>query len=236
MIAKKREDLNLEKKRPMFFQLGLFIVAAGTLAAFTYRNPMTRIIPLDPIQGERLVQMEYQVQEAEPEVQEEVVEVVEQQTQQATVNEVLIDENTQTSSEVSSEVRSTSGADVPPGFSAGTINIPKPEVVMPDVIVGLPDVEAEYMTGLLEMKKFVVSKTNYPEDARELGVQGKVYVEFVVEKDGSLSNVKVLRKIYPSLDREAKRVVKDFPKWKPGEHRGEKVRTVVRLPITFTLN
>lgn len=236
MIAKKREELNLEKKRPMFFQLGLFIVAAGTLAAFTYRNPVTRIIPLDPIQGERLVQQEYQIQEPEPVVEEEIVEVVEQQTQQATVNEVLIDENTQTSNEVSSEARSTSGADVPPGFTPGDITIPGVDVVMPDVIVDIPQIEAEYMTGLLEMKKFVVSQTNYPEDAREIGVQGKVYVEFVVEKDGSITNVKVLRKIYPSLDREAKRVVKNFPKWKPGEDRGEKVRTRVRLPITFTLN
>jgi protein TonB len=75
----------------------------------------------------------------------------------------------------------------------------------------------------------------YPEEAKELGVQGKVFVTFVVEIDGSISNVRVLRGIGSGCDDEAVRVVKSMPKWIPGKQRGVPVRVQFNLPINFKL-
>ena len=71
--------------------------------------------------------------------------------------------------------------------------------------------------------------------ALENGIQGKVFVEFVIEKDGSITNVRVLRSVDPSLDKEAIRVVSSMPKWKPGKQRGKAVRVSYTVPINFKL-
>ena len=75
----------------------------------------------------------------------------------------------------------------------------------------------------------------YPQIALENGVQGKVFVQFVVEKDGSVSNIKVVRGVDASLDKEAVRVVSVMPKWKPGKQRGKAVRVAYTLPIAFQI-
>jgi periplasmic protein TonB len=83
--------------------------------------------------------------------------------------------------------------------------------------------------------KFLQENIKYPEEAKELGVQGKVFVTFVVEVDGSITDVKVLRGIGAGCDEEAIRVVKSMPKWVPGKQRGQPVRVQFNLPIKFTL-
>ena len=70
----------------------------------------------------------------------------------------------------------------------------------------------------------------------ENGVQGKVYIQFVIEKDGSITDVKVIRGVDASLDKEAVRVVKSMPKWKPGKQRNKPVRVSYTLPINFQLS
>jgi protein TonB len=67
-------------------------------------------------------------------------------------------------------------------------------------------------------------------------MQGKVYVEFVVETDGSISTIRIAKGVFESLDKEAVRLVRNMPKWIPGEVRARKVRTYARLPITFILD
>ena len=83
--------------------------------------------------------------------------------------------------------------------------------------------------------KFLQANMKYPEEAKELGVQGKVFVTFVVEVDGSITDVKVLRGIGSGCDDEAVRVVKSMPKWVPGKQRGVPVRVQFNLPINFKL-
>lgn len=83
--------------------------------------------------------------------------------------------------------------------------------------------------------KFLMENMKYPEEAKELGVQGKVFVTFVVEVDGSITDVKVLRGIGSGCDDEAVRVVKSMPKWVPGKQRGVPVRVQFNLPINFKL-
>lgn len=83
--------------------------------------------------------------------------------------------------------------------------------------------------------KYLQENIKYPEEAKELGVQGKVFVTFVVEVDGSITDVRVLRGIGAGCDEEAIRVVRNMPKWVPGKQRGVPVRVQFNLPIKFTL-
>jgi protein TonB len=76
---------------------------------------------------------------------------------------------------------------------------------------------------------------NYPAAAAEEGVSGKVTVQFIVEKDGSITNVHVVRGKHPALDAEAKRVVSKMPKWTPGRNNGQPVRVTYNLPVNFQL-
>ena len=92
-----------------------------------------------------------------------------------------------------------------------------------------------YPGGTEEMYRFLQENIKYPEEAKELGIQGRVFVTFVVEEDGSISNVKVLRGIGGGCDAEAIRVVKSMPKWIPGKQRGVPVRVQFNLPVKFTL-
>jgi protein TonB len=89
--------------------------------------------------------------------------------------------------------------------------------------------------GDAEMYKFITTTIKYPEEAKELGIQGKVFVNFVVEADGSISDVRLIRGIGGGCDEEAIRVVKAMPKWIAGKQRGVPVRVYFNLPIKFTL-
>jgi len=94
----------------------------------------------------------------------------------------------------------------------------------------------EFPGGKDALMKFLSDSIRYPKLARNSKIQGFVYVSFIVEPDGSVSNVKVLRGIGGGCDEEAVRVVQSMPKWKPGTQRGETVRVQYSLPIRFVLH
>jgi len=102
-------------------------------------------------------------------------------------------------------------------------------------IIEFPDVEAEFIGGAQALMKYIQTNIQYPPTSIEMNEQGKVYLSFVVEPDGSISNVVVERGVSSDLDREAKRVVRSMPNWKPGESKAKKSRTRCRLPINFQL-
>jgi periplasmic protein TonB len=86
-----------------------------------------------------------------------------------------------------------------------------------------------------EFRKWVSQNVVYPQGALAAFVQGRVFVQFVIEKDGSISNVKVLRSVDPELDKEAIRVIEASPKWTPGKQQGRPVRVFFTFPITFMI-
>ena len=110
---------------------------------------------------------------------------------------------------------------------------PKPEVSTKvfDVVEEMPS----FPGGQGALMSYLASNIKYPVVAQENGVQGRVIVSFVVERDGSISDVKVARSVDPSLDREAQRVVKSMPKWKPGKQNGSAVRVKYTVPVVFRL-
>lgn len=101
-----------------------------------------------------------------------------------------------------------------------------------EVVEHMPEFTGGGMSALME---YLSKNIKYPEAAMKKGTQGRVTVQFVVEKDGSITNVKILRGIDPELDKEAIRVISAMPKWKPGTQRGEAVRVRFTVPVMFRL-
>lgn len=110
---------------------------------------------------------------------------------------------------------------------------PKPEVATKifDVVEEMPS----FPGGNGALMSYLASNIKYPVVAQENSVQGRVIVSFVVERDGSISDVRVARSVDPSLDREAQRVVKSMPRWKPGKQNGSAVRVKYTVPVVFRL-
>ena len=97
------------------------------------------------------------------------------------------------------------------------------------------DEKPSFPGGESAMKSYLNSNVKYPAAAQENGIQGRVIVQFIIEKDGSISDVKISRSVDPSLDREALRVVKAMPKWNPGKVNGIPVRVKNEVPVVFGL-
>ena len=104
-----------------------------------------------------------------------------------------------------------------------------------DKVLEKAEVMPEFPGGDQAMMKFVAENVQYPEEAREKGISGRVLVSFIVEKNGSINEVKVVRGIGGGCDEEAVRVVKTMPKWKPGKDKGKPVRVKYMMPFTFKL-
>ena len=102
-------------------------------------------------------------------------------------------------------------------------------------VANVVEVDPEFPGGMEAFYKYLAENIHYPEQAKKEQLQGRVFVTFVVEKDGSISDAKVLRGIGGGCDEEALRVVNAMPKWTPGKMRGEVVRVNYNLPITFRL-
>lgn len=100
----------------------------------------------------------------------------------------------------------------------------------------IPDVPAQFLGGDVELMKYLNEKIRYPQIAVENGIEGRSVVRFVVGKDGTISDVRVIKSSDPSLDKEAIRVVRSMPKWVPGKKNGQNVSAYFTLPVTFRLN
>lgn len=109
---------------------------------------------------------------------------------------------------------------------------PKPE---PEKVFEVVEQMPSFPGGDAALIQYLSNNIKYPVVAQENGVQGRVVVSFVVEKDGSITDVKVVRSVDPSLDKEAQRVVKSMPKWIPGKQNGSAVRVKYNVPVSFKL-
>ena len=114
------------------------------------------------------------------------------------------------------------------------IAAPKVEDEQP-MNIAMVEQKPEFPGGEAAMYKFLSDNIVYPSAASEEGIQGRVVVEFVVGRDGSITNVKVVRPRHPALDKEAVRVIKSMPKWMPGRNNGQPVKVTYTLPVTFKL-
>lgn len=112
---------------------------------------------------------------------------------------------------------------------------PEPKKEEDNKVFDVVEQQPAFPGGQGALLSWLSSNIHYPAVAEENGIQGRVVVSFVVEKDGSISNVQVVRGVDPSLDKEAARVVKSMPKWTPGKQNGQAVRVKYNVPVTFKL-
>lgn len=104
-----------------------------------------------------------------------------------------------------------------------------------DMVFDVVEVMPQFPGGQIAMLQYLMKNIKYPEQAMKEGIQGRVAVRFIVEKDGSISDVKPVLSVHPLLNKEAVRVVESMPKWSPGKHNGKPVRVRFNLPVMFKL-
>ena len=104
-----------------------------------------------------------------------------------------------------------------------------------DMLFSVVEVMPQYPGGQIAMLKYLMENIKYPEQAMKEGIQGRVTVRFIVEKDGSISDVRPILSVHPLLNKEAVRVVESMPKWTPGKQNGKPVRVRFNVPVMFKL-
>jgi protein TonB len=115
------------------------------------------------------------------------------------------------------------------------LNIEKEEEEVADEIFTIVENQPEPVGGMRAFYDYVANNLKYPAEARRSNIEGRVFIEFVVEKDGSLTDIKILKGIGGGCDQEAIRIIQNAPKWIPGKQRGRPVRVKMILPIYFKL-
>jgi len=225
MDAKKTPKADLESKRMLFVQFGLVIALALVFFAFEYKSYEKRKLDLGTREAVELVEEIIPVTEQKvqpppppPPVQTTVINIVEDEVEIET--EIEIDAEANQNTEIEAYV---------------PIQMEEEAEIKEDHIFTIVEADAEYPGGEKARMEFLNKNIHYPTMARESGIQGRVYVTFVVEKDGSVTDVQVTRGIGGGCDEEAVRVVKLMPKWIPGKQRNKPVRVQFNLPIRFTL-
>lgn len=103
-------------------------------------------------------------------------------------------------------------------------------------VLDIAETMPEFKGGVNALLKYLSNNIKYPKTAEKAGIQGRVVVQFVVDKDGSIEDTKVVSSVDPELDKEALRVVNAMPNWKPGRQDGKPVRVKYTVPIMFRLN
>ena len=223
MEVKKSIEADAEGMRSSLFMVGLNYIAGLTLAAFTFQSINTDddLAKLDDKSANNVYQQEVKKEETPPPPQQTPQVNV---TPPPTDQEIVTIENT--------EVEPTTELPIPPPVEVAEETV----IAVQEEVIEFPDVEATFPGGPGAMMKWISSNIQYPQTSIEMNEQGRVFLSFVVEADGSISNVAVEKGVSEDLDKEAKRVVRSMPSWTPGEANGRRARTRCRLPINFQLN
>lgn len=222
MEAKKSEKSNLTNKSGLLLSMGLLVTVLLAERAFEYKTYEEK---LDLLQGARTNVME-EMLEVPPTEQPPPPEPIIQQPQ---IVEVPDEEEIKEDLKINLDVEVTEETKVE---AVTVVEEVKEEV---DEIFTVVEETATPKGGMSAFYKMVGDKMKYPAQARRMGVEGKVFVQFVIGKDGAISDVKVIKGIGAGCDEEAIRVVQSSPSWNPGKQRGKAVKQRYTLPIIFKL-
>lgn len=223
MEIKKSPEANLENKKSFYFLVGMLLSMGVVLVAFEWSKPQEEVGSL----GELNIVLE----------EEEMIPITQQTPPpppppppQTTLIEIVDDEE-EIEEELEIEDTEDNEDDV-----IEFVDIPE-EVVEEPQIFTIVEENPEFPGGEKALFEYLGKNTKFPAIAKDAGIQGIVYVQFVVMEDGSINPdmVEILRGVHPALDAEAIRVVKSMPKWSPGKQRGKPVRVYYKLPFRFTL-
>ena len=228
MEIKKSENANLENKKFTWVLLGFVLVLAAHFVAFEWTQ-YEQEFSGDIIEGNDIVLEEEIIPITMPE--KKTVPPPPQAVTQAEVLNIVEDD---------AEIEETTIASVEDNAEFVEITDDVPVVVEEpeeeEQIFQVVEDDPQFPGGIQELMKYLQKNIKYPSICQEQGIQGRVIVQFVVEKDGSIADVQVIKAVNPYLDKEAVRVVSTMPKWSPGKQRGKPVRVRFTLPVTFRLN
>ncbi|MFT5750266.1 MAG: protein TonB [Ancylomarina sp.] len=226
MEVKKSQKADLENKRGLFLEIGLALTLALVFLAFEWRVDTSEANVLE-------TQQEIQAdEEIIPITRQEPVKPPPPPPPAPKVADVLniVDNDEEIDDELEIE---DSEADMDEEVEIQVVEESEEEDEQ-QVFVIVEDMP-EFPGGDIELQKWIARAVNYPVIAQENGITGRVYVGFVVNKVGAIENVKIMRGVDPSLDKEAVRVINKMPKWKPGKQRGKAVKVSYTVPINFQL-
>ena len=228
MEIKKSEKANLENKKLLFLELGLIITLAIVWGAFEWTSKETNVSVLEDT--------------TEVMIEEEIIPITQETPPPppaAPKIPVLSDQIdiVDDEIEVNDDLFMNLEDDASMGVEIMEYVEVEEEVVEEEAIpFQLVEEKPSFQGGdANQFSKWVNQRLVYPEIAKENGVQGRVTLQFTVEKDGSVTKVKVLRGVDPSLDKEAVRVVSHSPKWKPGKQRDRAIPVTYTFPVIFQL-
>ena len=226
MEAKKSKKANLERNRFLFLEVGFVLTLSSVLLAFnwsTYENndnTLGELFSFDEV--EEIIPITRQ-ERAKPKIPprqikvSEVINIV--KNTEKIIHELKVGD---TESNQKTKIQQV------------TMD-PEPEVDE-NIIWLTSEEEAMFPGGVRELRKYIASNITYPKIAKENGIKGRVFVQFVVNRKGFVEQVKVVRGVDPSLDNEAIRIIKSLPRWKPGRQQHRAVNVMFTVPINFKLN
>jgi protein TonB len=228
MEIKKNDNVNLEKRKGIFFQLGLVIVLALCLIAFEWTSGQKGPNEFADL-GEEVLEEELipitEMPEQQPEIPPEIPKVTE-------LFEIVEDDVT-IENEIIFADDETSFDDEVQMYDFEITE--EEEAEEEEIFIVVEDMPTFRGGDVNKFRDWVQARVKYPQIAAENGIQGKVYLMFVVEPDGSVSNVSIMRGVDPALDNEAIKAVEASPKWAPGKQRGAPVRVRFSITVNFQL-
>ena len=223
MEVKKNPKANLEKSKGIFLEIGYVVVLAIILIAFQWKDTGESISTLGELGDmdieEEIIPITRQEEvKPPPPPPPQVVEQLNIVEDDVEIEEELEIEDTEADQDTEVEVIVQEEEEEEEIFNF---------YVLED--------KPLFPGGEGGLQKYIAKNTKYPEIAKENGITGKVYIQFVINKKGKVTDVKLLRGVDPALDKEALRVIKALPDWKPGKQRGKAVKVSFQVPINFTL-
>ena len=226
MEIKKSPKADLESKKSTFILIGLVVSLFVVWRVFEYKSYDKQSVD----EFQRTVEV----------IEEEMVEITKQEqpkpqppAPKPQVTQIeIVDNEEEIEDEIEIDAEVSQDEVIEEYFAPAEI---EEEEIVEAEIFKVVEVMPEFPGGAAKMMEYIQKNMRYPIEARENGIHGRVFVNFVVEPDGSISNVAVMRGIGGGCNEEAVRVVKSMPKWNPGKQRGTAVRCAFTVPIIFKL-
>lgn len=226
MEVKKTPKADLESKKTVFLQIGLVVVLSLVLVAFEWTSTD--------------VNVDFSLQDEDIEVEEEIIPITRQEEVKPpppppppAVADILniVEDDVELDEELEIMDTEMSQDDIVDFSNMVFEEETRDEGEIFMIVEEMP----EFPGGSEALQKYLAQSVRYPVIAQENGIQGRVYIQFVINQNGEVTNADILRGVDPSLDREALRVVEAMPKWKPGKQRNRPVRVSYTVPINFVL-
>jgi len=224
MELKKNPKADLNKKRWLFYFIGLTVTLGVVLWAFEYKSyDDAELVDLGSVDDdfEDILEIPPTEQPPPPPPPVQLPEIIEVPDEEEIEEEIEVDLDVEVTEETVVE---------------DIVFEEAPEEEEVDEIFTIVEDKPSYPGGDAAMYKYLGKNINYPSQARRMGIEGRVFVQFVVNKDGSISDVKSIKGIGAGCDEEAARVIASMKNWKPGKQRGRPVKVRMVLPVFFKLN